>query len=66
VYSRAGGVRFRALEDQDVALAEPLGRYVYVTIGRGDRFSVDLTTGRVRGPLRSAAQLVFPDLVAIP
>jgi hypothetical protein len=42
-----------------------LGPYVYARAG-GRRYSVDLRSGRLTGPLASRAKLILPSLVAIP
>jgi hypothetical protein len=64
VYRPDGSLRFRRLAGKAVQSVVSLGVYAYVTAG--DRYSVNLRTGRVSGPLVSSAQVVVPDIVDIP
>jgi hypothetical protein len=64
VYSPDGTMRFRALEGRRVSEAGVTARYAYVEAS--GRFSIDLRTGRVRGPLASRAALILPDLLSLP
>jgi len=64
VYAPDGSMRFRALAGHRVLGVGVSARYAYVT--GGGRFSVDLRSGRVTGPLRSRARLVLPDLLDLP
>jgi hypothetical protein len=64
VYAPDGSVRFRALAGRTVLGVGVSARYAYLT--GGGRFSVDLRSGRVTGPLRSRATLVLPNLLDLP
>jgi hypothetical protein len=64
VYRPDGSLRFRRLTGKAVGFVVSLGLYAYVTVG--DRFSVNMRTGRVSGPLASKARIVVPDIVDIP
>lgn len=64
VYSADGELRFRALGGRKVAGVGTTARYAYVNAS--GRFSIDLRTGRVRGPLTSGAVPILPDLLSLP
>ncbi len=65
VYSAGGTLRFRALDGRRVARVGATARYAYVDAS-GARFSIDLRSGRVRGPLASRAQPITPDFLNLP
>ena len=65
VYEPNGTLRHRLLPRQTVRGVRASARYGYVTTSEG-RFSVDLQTGRVTGPLTSKARLILPDLFELP
>ena len=64
VYKPDGSLRYRLLPEQTVRAVRTSARYAYIT-SQG-RFSVDLHTGHVTGPLTSRARLVLPDLLELP
>jgi hypothetical protein len=70
VYGRGGFERLRALAGREIRWVDALARYAYAWadcsaptgLESCSRFSVDLGTGRVTGPLRSRARpLIRPD-----
>ena len=63
VYKPDGSIRYRLLPEQAVLSVRASARYAYITSQR--RFSVDLHTGHVTGPLTSRARLVLPDLLEL-
>jgi hypothetical protein len=68
VYWPDGRVRMEVLvgEDKKIRAAQTVGGYLYVEAGADDRYSVDLRTRVVVGPLRSKAMIIAPSLVSIP
>lgn len=65
VYKPDGSLRYRLLPEQAVRGVRTSARYAYITSHQG-RFSVDLHTGRVTGPLTSRARRVLPDVLELP
>ena len=63
-YRPGGTLLFHALPGKAVSNVGVTARYGYVEAG--GRFSLDLGTGRVTGPLRNRADLVLPDLLDLP
>ena len=69
VYSPDGSLRFRkTLQSNSQPLAlhtvQVNGRYAY--LDTGDRYSLDLKTGSLTGPLASRARLLLPDYLYLP
>ena len=64
VYEPGGALRFTAVPTRRVSNVVVTSRYAYVDAG--GRYSVDLRSGKVTGPLPSKARLVVPDLLALP
>jgi hypothetical protein len=64
VYSADGTLRFRALEGRRVSEVGVTARYAYAEAS--GRFSIDLRTARIRGPLASRATPVLPDFLSLP
>ena len=64
VYSADVTLRFRALEGRRVSEVGVTARYAYVDAS--GRFSIDLRTGRIRGPLASRATPILPDFLSLP
>ena len=57
-------LRFRALKGRKVSEVGVTARYAYVNAS--GRFSIDLRTGRVRGPLTGRATPILPDFLSLP
>jgi hypothetical protein len=67
VYRPDGKVRFRVLVGRVITgQLQAVGEYVYVGLAGGARFSVNLSTAQVVGPLYSPARIIGPTLVPIP
>jgi hypothetical protein len=64
VYRPDGKARFRGLVGKRVSIAFAVGDYLYPDADNA-RYSIDLRTGQVVGPLRRA-RIIVPDLVSIP
>jgi hypothetical protein len=64
VYEPGGALRFTAVPTRRVTNVVVTARYAYVDAG--GRYSVDLRSGKVSGPLASRARLVVPDLLDLP
>ena len=63
-YEPDGDLRFALFPSRRVSEVAVTARYAYVDAG--GRYSVDLRTGTVTGPLRNRARLVAPDLLRLP
>jgi hypothetical protein len=61
VYEPGGALRFTAVPTRRVTKVAVTASYAYVDAG--GRYSVDLRSGKVSGPLASRARLVVPDLL---
>ena len=64
VYEPGGALRFNAVPTRRVKNVVVTARYAYVDAG--GRYSVDLRSGKMTGPLASRARLVVPDLLDLP
>jgi len=65
VYRPDGRRRLRVLAGKRIHTTVAVGGYLYADVA-DDRYSVDLRTGKVTGPLSRDARILAPDLVAIP
>jgi hypothetical protein len=66
VYRPDGRQWLRVLAGKHVKTASAVGGYLYAdTVGHA-RYSIDLRTGKVVGPLPTDAKILVPDIVAIP
>jgi hypothetical protein len=54
------------LEGKPIYWASAVGEYLYVETHTPSRYSVNLRTGEVSGPLSRAGRIVWPTLVSIP
>src|SRR5262249_46854417 len=63
VYRPDGTLRFRVLAGKTIKSVKAVGDYLYADADA--RYSLNLRTGRVLGPLRSSATIIEPDLVLI-
>lgn len=61
-----GTRRFQVLMDRYLGRAQAVGGYLYVDTGGGSRYSVNLRTGEVVGPLNQSGAIISPTLVSIP
>jgi hypothetical protein len=66
VYRPDGTRRLRVLVGKRVLAAVAVGDYLYAHVGAGGRYSINLSTGKVAGPLPNDSTIVTPTLVAIP
>ena len=71
VYSPGGARRFHVLEGQPILNAQAVGEYLYVSTAFTQdipttRYSVNLRTGKVVGPLHRPGWIATPTLVPIP
>ena len=67
VYRPDGRKRLRVLPGHRIESAQAVGEYLYAdTDAFKARYSINLRTGKVRGPLRRNATILVPDIVAIP
>jgi hypothetical protein len=64
VYEPGGALRFTAVPTRRVTNVVVTARHAYVDAG--GRYSLDLRSGKVTGPLPRRARLVVPDLVDLP
>jgi hypothetical protein len=64
VYRPDGGKRLHVLAGKQIRAAQTVGDYLYADADA--RYSIDLRTGKVVGPLRSDARIISPTLVSIP
>jgi hypothetical protein len=63
VYRSDGSKRLRVLIGTPIRTVQALGKFLYVDAGR---YSVDLRTGNVFGPLKRRIAVITPSLVPIP
>jgi hypothetical protein len=66
IYLPDGRQRLRLLVGTQVKAARAVGDYLYAGTADAARYSVNLRTGKVVGPLATDATILVPDLVAIP
>jgi len=66
VYRPDGTRRLRVLVGKRIHAAVAVGDYLYADVGAGARYSINLRTGKVVGPLPNDATIVTPTLVSIP
>ena len=66
VYRPDGRQRLRVLVGKQVKAGRAVGDYLYADTADAARYSINLRTGKVSGPLPTAATILVPDLVAIP
>jgi hypothetical protein len=65
VYRPDGRQRLRLLVGKQVKAARAVGDYLYADTVDAARYSINLRTGKVVGPLSTDATILVPDLVAI-
>ena len=65
VYRPDGRERLRLLSGERIHAARAVGRFLYVDADAA-RYSIELRSGKVAGPLASSATIVTPSLVFIP
>jgi len=63
LYRPTGALAFRRLHEHSVGPVVAIGRYAYAETDAG-RFSIDLSSGRLTGPLASRARIVQSSLDA--
>src|SRR5262245_8055607 len=69
VYRSDGSKRFQVPIGKPIRTISALGNFLYINTGRypgKDRYSVDLRTGKVFGPIKRRATVVTPTLAPIP
>lgn len=66
VYSPDGSRRLRVLVGKGIHAARAVGSYLYADTEANTRYSVNLRTGKVTGPLPNDAVIIAPTLVPIP
>ena len=64
VYRPDGSPRLHVLAGKAIRSAQAVGPYLYATVKA--RYSVDLRTGKVTGPLHTNATIIPPTLTLIP
>ena len=66
VYRPDGKRRYRVLVAKQIRSLQAVGGYLYAKTKDHSRFSVDLRTGEVVGPLDQTGSIIEPTLVSIP
>ncbi len=66
VYRPDGSRRLRVLAGKRIQAARAVGSYLYADTDTNTRYSVNLRTGKVTGPLPNNAEIIAPTLVPIP